>query len=71
MITPDDKVPYDDSQDLDPEDQQSQQDRHANGLDENDEPTYADGAADADRLEQASRSSEASYTLSDNDEDED
>ncbi len=65
MITPDDKLPYDDSQDLDPEDQQSQQDKHANGLDENDEPTYTNGAADADRLQQASDASESAYTLDD------
>jgi hypothetical protein len=69
MISPDDKVPYDDSQDLDPEDQQSQQDIHSNGFDEEEEPDYddSDGEADADRLQQASDASEASYTLNDKD----
>lgn len=73
MISPDDKVPYDDSEELDPEDQQSQQDIHSNGLDEEVEPDYdtADGAADADRLQQASRAADASYLLDDADEDED
>ena len=71
MISPDDKVPYDDSEENDPEDQQSQQDIHSNGFDEEEEPDYdfEDGAGDADRLAQASDASESSYLLDDEDED--
>jgi len=34
MIDPDNELPPDDSEELDPEDQQSQQDIHSNGIDE-------------------------------------
>jgi len=71
MITPGDEIPFDDSEDDDAADQQSQRDIHSNGLDEEDEPTYEDGDGDADRLEQASRASDSSYLLDDEESDED
>ena len=38
MIHPDDRVPQDDAEDEDKDDQMSQQDIHSNGFDEYDEP---------------------------------
>jgi len=63
MITPENKVPLDDSQSSDSADQPSQQDIHSNGFDEENEPTEDDGSTDADRLQQASDASESSFTL--------
>ena len=70
MIIPEDKIPLDDSFDDDAEDQQSQQDIHSNGLDEENEldPALLD-EADPDKLAQAYGAAESSYTL-DFDEDE-
>lgn len=62
MITPENKVPFDDSTNEQADDQRSQQDVHGNGLgDENTRPTEEE--ADAGMLEQAYDASEPSYTL--------
>jgi hypothetical protein len=71
MIIPGEDIPLDDSYDNDPEDQQSQEDIHSNGFDEEEEPDYAKmdedtGPAD---LKQAYDASEPSYTLNLDDED--
>jgi hypothetical protein len=63
MITPDNKIPLDDAENADKDDQRSQQDIHSNGLDEENEPVEDDGSTDADRLQQASDASEPSFTL--------
>jgi hypothetical protein len=64
MITPENQVPLDDSENSESEDQQSQQDVHSNGFDEDYEAELpADGDGDADRLAQADKASEAAYTL--------
>ena len=63
MITPENKIPLDDAENSDADDQQSQQDIHSNGLDEENEPTHDDGSTDAGRLQQASDASEAAFTL--------
>ena len=68
MITPDNKIPLDDAENSDKDDQMSQQDIHSNGLDEENEPVEDDGSTDADRLRQASDASEPSYTLDVDDE---
>ncbi|MDB5144044.1 MAG: hypothetical protein JWQ66_2757 [Mucilaginibacter sp.] len=62
MITPD-KIPVDDSENSDSEDQQSQQDVHSNGLDEQFDPNAPDSEPPIDLLRQASDASEASFTL--------
>ena len=71
MIIPGEDIPLDDSFDNDPEDQQSQEDIHSNGFDEEDEPDYAnmDGDVDPAELKQAYDASEPSYTLDDGDDD--
>lgn len=62
MIIPDNQIPPDDADNSEAEDQQSQKDIHSNGFD--DEPrTVNKDASDADRLQQASDASEASFTL--------
>lgn len=64
MIIPENQIPLDDSENSDSEDQQSQQDIHSNGFDDNSEGDVPDdGASDADRLQQANKASEAAYTL--------
>jgi hypothetical protein len=63
MITPDNKIPLDDAENADKDDQRSQQDIHSNGLNEENEPVEDDGSTDADRLQQASDASEPSFTL--------
>jgi hypothetical protein len=62
MIIPD-KIPVDDSQNSDAQDQQSQQDVHSNGVDEQFDPNAPDSEAPIDLLRQASDASEASFTL--------
>ena len=69
MITPDDRVPPDDSFDDDAEDQQSQQDIHSNGFDDDVEPGDLD-PDDAELLKQAYKAAESSYTLDLDDEEE-
>ena len=63
MITPDNQIPIDDSQSDDPEDQQSQQDIHSNGLDDVPEPGDTVDFADPDKLQQAYDAAESAYTL--------
>ena len=60
MITPEEYLLPDDSEESDAEDQQSQQDIHSNGLDET--PVYEE-QADTDILQQSYDASESSYTL--------
>jgi hypothetical protein len=60
MITPDDRLPLDDSENEEDE-QLSQQDIHSNGFD--DDVEYEDDTADTDALDQAYDASEPSYTL--------
>ena len=62
MIIPD-KIPVDDSENSDTGDQQSQQDVHSNGLDEQFDGNSPDSAPPIDLLRQASDASEASFTL--------
>jgi len=71
MITPGEDIPLDDSYDNDQEDQQSQEDIHSNGFDEEDEPDYdaMDEDVDPAELKQAYDASEPSYTLDFDDED--
>jgi hypothetical protein len=68
MITPDNQIPLDDSQDSDAEDQQSQQDIHSNGI-EMEEPGDIYDSDDPDKLEQAYDAAEPSYTLNLDDDD--
>ena len=63
MITPDNQIPLDDSENSDSEDQQSQQDIHSNGFDDAPEPGDTVDYADTDKLTQAYDASEAAYTL--------
>jgi len=60
MITPDNELPPDDSHEFDADDQQSQQDIHSDGLDEN---LPVDGPISADILQQSYDASEPAYTL--------
>jgi hypothetical protein len=70
MITPDNQIPIDDSENSDAEDQRSQQDIHSNGLDDLPEPGDTVDYADPDKLKRAYDAAESSYTL-DLDEDDD
>lgn len=63
MITPENQIPPDDSENSEREDQQSQQDIHSNGLDERAELPEADNDPKIDLLQQASDASEPSFTL--------
>jgi hypothetical protein len=60
MITPDNELPPDDSEEFDAEDQQSQQDIHSNGLEET--PVFEE-SPDTDILKQSYDASESAYTL--------
>lgn len=60
MITPDDVIPPDDSDESEMDDQQSQRDVHSNGLDE-EPPLETD--ADADILRESYDASESAHTL--------
>jgi len=72
MITPDDILPPDDSDESEMDDQQSQRDIHSNGLEEDYEAAREDEEPNPAELEQAYDASESSYTLhSDEDEDHD
>jgi hypothetical protein len=62
MITPDDRLPIDDSQPEEVE-QTSQQDVHSNGFDSEAEYESGEETADTDALDQAYEASEPSYTL--------
>ena len=63
MITPDNKIPLDDTEDSDKEDQMSQQDIHSNGLDEERVPPAENEDPATDLLQMSSDASEASFTL--------
>jgi len=63
MITPDNQIPIDDSENSDAEDQRSQQDIHSNGLDDLPEPGDTVDYADPDKLKRAYDAAESSYTL--------
>jgi hypothetical protein len=67
MITPENNIPYDDSQNSEAEDQQSQKDIHSNGLDDTME-VQDDEDTNIDMLKQAYDASEPSYTLNLDDE---
>ena len=60
MITPNNELPPDDSEEFDAEDQQSQQDIHSNGLDET---PKTENSTDTDILKQSYDASESAYTL--------
>ena len=70
MITPDNQIPLDDSENSEADDQQSQKDVHSNGLDDIPEPGDTVDYEDPDKLQRAYNASESSYTL-DVDDDED
>ncbi len=63
MISPNDKIPLDDTDDSDKEDQMSQQDIHSNGLEEERIPAAESDQPAIDLLQQASDASEPSFTL--------
>jgi len=63
MINPDDQIPVDDAENSDQDDQQSQQDIHSNGLDENFLLTKEDDSPNTDLLQQAMDAAEPSFTL--------
>jgi hypothetical protein len=63
MITPDDILPPDDSEESEMDDQQSQRDIHSNGLDEDYEGSIPDEYDASLNLEEAYGAAEPSYTL--------
>ena len=63
MITPENTIPLDDSENSEAEDQQSQKDIHSNGLDETDLTAGEEEQPDTEILKQAFDASEPSYTL--------
>ena len=63
MINPDDKLPVDDFDNSEADDQQSQQDIHSNGLNEEFDSSAEESAPPIDLLRQASDASEAAFTL--------
>jgi hypothetical protein len=64
MITPDNQIPLDDSDNSEADDQQSQQDIHSNGLDDAPEPgDIVENDSEPDKLQQAYDAAESSYTL--------
>jgi hypothetical protein len=71
MITPDNQIPLDDSEDQDAEDQQSQKDIHGNGFDDELEDGDILDEDSADNLAQAYDAAEPSYTLDFDDDDDD
>jgi hypothetical protein len=68
MITPDDRVPQDDLQGEEKDDQMSQEDVHSNGFDEVDQPLDDDTVDESDALSQAYEASESAFTLDEDDE---
>lgn len=62
MIKPEDKVPLDDTQKEEADDQQSQKDIHSNGFDEEINESENVGP-DLDLLNQAYNAAESAYTL--------
>ncbi len=69
MITPDNQIPLDDSQDSEAEDQQSQQDIHSNGFDDTVEAGDIIDEDESDNLRQAYDAAEPSYMLNLDDDD--
>jgi len=63
MITPDNQIPIDDSDNSEADDQQSQKDVHSNGLDDFSEDEVGDDNVDTDKLQRAYDAAESSYTL--------
>jgi hypothetical protein len=63
MITPDNQIPIDDSENNESDDQQSQKDVHSNGLDDFSEEEIVDDTVDPDKLQRAYDASESSFTL--------
>ncbi|WP_259067253.1 hypothetical protein HDF24_11685 [Mucilaginibacter sp. X4EP1] len=63
MIIPDNQIPYDDEDKSEADDQQSQKDIHASGLEDAPEPGDTVDFDEADKLKQAYDASESSYTL--------
>jgi hypothetical protein len=63
MITPDNQIPLNDSENSEADNQQSQQDIHSNGLDDAPEPGDTADFSDPDKLKRAYDASESSYTL--------
>jgi hypothetical protein len=61
MINPEDQIPFDDLEGADKDDQQSQQDVHSNGLDEENVPPPESQDPSIDLLNQAYRASESAY----------
>ena len=61
MINPEDQIPLDDQEGADKEDQQSQQDIHSNGLDEENIARPTNNEPEEDLLNQAYRSSQSAY----------
>jgi len=66
MITPDNQIPPDDSENSEADDQQSQKDIHSNGLDET---VLDENTTNPDILRQSYDAAEASYTLDLDDDD--
>ena len=63
MITPDDILPVNDSNENEADDQQSQKDIHSNGLDDFSEDEIGEDNVDTGKLQQAYDASESAYTL--------
>ena len=63
MVTPDNQIPIDDSDENENDDQQSQKDVHSNGLDDFSEDEIGDDNVDTDKLQRAYDAAESSYTL--------
>ncbi|TKC08241.1 hypothetical protein FA048_13875 [Pedobacter polaris] len=63
MITPENNIPLDDSQNSEAEDQQSQKDIHSNGFDDTNVSSEEEEEPQTDMLKQAYDASEPSYIL--------
>ena len=63
MITPENQIPYDDADNSEADDQQSQKDIHASGIDDLPEAGDTNDYEDASNLKQAYDAAEPSYTL--------
>jgi hypothetical protein len=63
MITPENQIPYDDADNSEADDQQSQKDIHASGLEDAPEAGDTVDFADTDKLKRAYDASESSFTL--------
>jgi len=68
MKDPKDEVPFDDSDGQDKDDQMSQQDKHATGIDPDPEDFREEKHVDPDLLKQSFDASESSYMLNTDDE---